>query len=317
VPALEDAQVTAIVRDSDKFRVQLDTGELIETRRVVLAVGISHFAHIPEVLEGLPPELVSHSFAHRNVQRFRAKDVTVVGAGASAMDLAALLHESGAHVTVVARASGANFNEPHGAAPRSLVQRLRHPSSGIGPSLKGWFYSNYPQIFHRFPRNARTRIVRSFLGPAAGWTVRERIVGRVPLMLGSNIAQAMPQNGGVYLRLVSGSSSVREHATEHVIVATGYRVNLGKLRFLSDQIRSELVTDGNSPVLSRHFQSSVSGLYFVGLAAANSFGPVLRFTFGSEFAARTITRHFVKLLQNKSFPTRETAEGLHKATHYD
>jgi len=36
------------------------------------------------------------------------------------------------------------------------------------------------------------------------------------------------------------------------------------------------------------------GLYFVGIAAANSFGPVMRFAFGADFAARTVTRALVK-----------------------
>jgi lysine/ornithine N-monooxygenase len=309
VPTLEDAQVTAIEQNSGRFHVQLNTAEQIETRNVVLAVGISRFAHIPQVLEGLPSEILSHSFAHRSVERFRGKDVTVVGAGASAMDLAALLLEFGANVTVVARRRAISFNQPGLAAPRSILERIRHPSSGLGPSLQGWFYSNYPQVFHSFPQYLRTRIMRRFLGPAAGSTVRERIVGRVPVILESNIDHVVVRNGGVHMRLIKGGSTPRDHATEHVIAATGYRVDLRRLTFLSDRIRSEVAIAGNSPVLSQDFQSSVRGLYFVGLAAANSFGPLLRFTFGADFAARAITQHFINVLQDRSL----TASSLQKA----
>ena len=44
------------------------------------------------------------------------------------------------------------------------------------------------------------------------------------------------------------------------------------------------------PVLSAGFESSVPGLYFTGLAAAASFGPLMRFMYGADFAARTIGR---------------------------
>lgn len=50
------------------------------------------------------------------------------------------------------------------------------------------------------------------------------------------------------------------------------------------------VSEG-SPVLSRHFESSVAGLYFVGLAAADSFGPMLRFAYGAKYTARRLARH--------------------------
>jgi hypothetical protein len=43
-------------------------------------------------------------------------------------------------------------------------------------------------------------------------------------------------------------------------------------------------------VLSSNFESSVPGLYFTGLVAANSFGPVMRFAFGAGFAARRLTQ---------------------------
>jgi hypothetical protein len=79
-----------------------------------------------------------------------------------------------------------------------------------------------------------------------------------------------------------------------VIAATGYHVDLRRLLFLDDDLRQQIRALGNSPVLSPYFESSVPGLYFVGLAAANSFGPVLRFAVGAEFAARRISRHLAR-----------------------
>ena len=49
-----------------------------------------------------------------------------------------------------------------------------------------------------------------------------------------------------------------------------------------------------TPELSRRFESSVPGLYFLGLTAAVSFGPLMRFMYGDEFAARRITQDLVR-----------------------
>lgn len=76
-----------------------------------------------------------------------------------------------------------------------------------------------------------------------------------------------------------------------MIAATGYKVDLNRLRFLGPDMRSRLRCADRAPILSRDFESSVPGLYFVGAAAANSFGPMLRFAFGAGFTSRRLSRH--------------------------
>ena len=56
--------------------------------------------------------------------------------------------------------------------------------------------------------------------------------------------------------------------------------------------RIETVND--APVLSSAFESSVPGLFFAGLAGAMTFGPLMRFMHGDEFAARRITTRIEK-----------------------
>jgi hypothetical protein len=72
------------------------------------------------------------------------------------------------------------------------------------------------------------------------------------------------------------------------------------LAFLDSEIRSKLKCVKGTPVLSSTFESSVPGLYFVGLAAANSFGPVMRFAFGAGFAATRVTQAMTKSLARNS-----------------
>jgi hypothetical protein len=65
----------------------------------------------------------------------------------------------------------------------------------------------------------------------------------------------------------------------------------------------------NAPVLSSNFETSVPGLYFVGLAAANSFGPMLRFVFGAGFTSRRLSKHLVRAVSRKTLPARNIATG--------
>jgi thioredoxin reductase len=299
VPQLEDRQVVEIQRDPEGYQIKLNNGEVVYSQKVVLAVGISHFQHVPPSLSQLPANLVSHSSTFNDLEPLRGKNVTVVGAGASGLDLSALLHEGGVNVTLLSRNPEVHFHDTPGTKPRSLWSRLRHPASGIGPGLRSRFYTDAPLLFHRLPQSLRIKIVKTHLKPAAGWPMKERVLGRVPILLGYSIRGAEAQNGGVRLDLAGQDGSQKEHLTEMVITATGYKVDLRRLAFLRGELLSQIRSVEQSPVLSSDFQSSVPGLYFVGVTAANSFGPVLRFAFGADFAARHIAKQLVKSLRSK------------------
>ena len=212
--------------------------------------------------------------------------MTVLGSGASALDLVALLHEAGADATLLARASSLAFHDPPGAKPRGFWKRLRHPQSGIGPGLRSRFYTDAPLLFHQLPLSLRLKIVRTHLRPAAGWPMRDRVMGQVPLLLGYSIEGAEADGNRVRLHLVAKDGTKKLYTAGHIIAATGYKPDLERLGFLDGKILSRIASVDNTPILSSDFQSSVPGIYFVGLAAANSFGPMLRFAFGSEFTAR-------------------------------
>lgn len=291
LPELDQRQVTGVRREGEGFRLELEDGAGVGARRVVLAVGITHFAYTPPEFEGLPAEFVSHSSCHRDMERFRGKRVVVVGAGASAVDLSALLHEAGALVTLVARRSAIAFNEGPGNKERTLWDRMRNPASGLGSSWSSWFFCNAPDLFRALPQQTRVNIVRKYLGPAPGWPMRERVLGKFPMHLGSKDIQASVLGKGLSVRFKDPDGKAVESVADHLILATGYRVDVRKLRFLDEGLRSSLRTVESSPALSRNFESSVSGLYFVGLAAANTFGPVLRFAFGADFTAKRLAAH--------------------------
>ena len=297
VPELEDKFVTGIEHSADGFKLRLDDGEVVKARRVVLAVGITHFEHVPANLAHLPAQFVSHSYRHHDLQPFKGRSVVVLGAGSSAIDLAGLLRDADADATLVARATSLKFHTaPVPGKRRPWLQRMRHPDSGLGPSMRSRFFSDGAALFYYLPESLRVDQVRKTLGPSAGWFVKDKVMGRVPLALGYNLERAEVRDGKVHLQLRGLNGSAREIVTEHVIAATGYKVDMERLAFLNPAIRSKLKCVNGAPVLSSSFESSVPGLYFVGLAAAISFGPVMRFAFGAGFAARRVTRTMMKSL---------------------
>jgi thioredoxin reductase len=309
VPELEDKLVSKVDRLPNGFLLQLEDGETVQARSVVLAIGITHFEYVPEDLAHLPAEFISHSARHREVQPFRNRDVVVIGGGASALDLAGLLHEAGANVQLVSRRVELKFHSQPTGKPRPLWQQIRHPQSGLGPGMRSRFFADLPMAFHYLPEGLRVEAVRKALGPSGGWFIRDKVMGKVPLHLGCTPCGAAVQESRVHLKVRAADGREREIVTEHVIAATGYRVDLERLRFLNPEIRSKIKVLNRAPVLSSNFESSVPGLYFAGVAAANSFGPVMRFAFGAGFAARTLDRALTKSLSKAraSVPVRSVA----------
>ena len=306
VSTLEQELVAAIDRGPSGFTVRLGSGETVAARRVVVAVGISHFSSVPSSIERLPRKFVSHSSQHVDLAEFRGNDVVVLGGGASAVDVAALLHEAGANARLVTRKPMLELHTK-GDDPPSLWSRLRAPNSGIGPSWRSWFFTNCATIFHRLPESRRLKWVQTHLGPAGGWFMIDRI-GRVPQLLGYTPTGAEVVGNRVRLRLATdGGRYSHTIEADHIIAATGYRPKLDRLTFIQPRLRASISMAVNTPILSSHFQSSVAGLYFVGPIAANSFGPLMRFAVGAKYTARRLSQHLAATTEKVRLRTQAAA----------
>jgi thioredoxin reductase len=297
VSNVENRVVQSLVRVEGGFRAVLSDGGTIDARRVVVASGIVHFARIPEELANLPGSLRSHSSEHHDLSRFSGRKVAVIGAGSSAMDMAAALHRNGASVTVIARRKAVRFQSPLGL--RTVRDKIRNPMTTIGPGWKSVLCTKAPLLFHLMPETFRTEVVRRYLGPAPAWFTREVVENNVPIITGSSVVAAHEKDGRVHLTLRGGDAATSTLSVDHVIAATGFKVDLGRVGFLGDEMRQALNCADGAPRLSRNFESSVPGLYFVGTASANSFGPMLRFACGAGFTARRLSRH-LKMLAARS-----------------
>jgi FAD-dependent urate hydroxylase len=285
VPDLDRRFVRSIEPDSKGFRVTLADGESFSSRRVAVATGIDSFANRPPEFEGLPPALASHSGEHNDLSKFKGRRVAVIGAGQSALESAVLLKEAGIEVEVIARRGALNWVGRH--------PRLHH----LGP-LSSLLYSNrdvgpagisrlvaMPRLFRKFPRWFQERTAYRAIRPAvAGWL--QTRMADVPLTLGRRVVSATVTGSQLRLKLDDGT----EKLVDHALLATGFRVNISRYPFLSPALLQRLETAGGYPVLKRGLESSIPGLHFLGKPAAWSFGPLVGFVSGTEFAATELVR---------------------------
>ena len=302
VPDLEQTLVTEVVPKDGHYEVSLADGSRVQAATVVVAAGVEHFARMPEHLAGLPEGLCSHSSAHTDLGIFRGKSVVVLGAGQSALESAALLHENGADVQLVARKPKLAWNGQPLPLDRPLFQRLREPEAGLGSGWGTWFYSNHPGLFRHLPRGTRVTRARTALGPAGACWLPPRVQGKFPVLLGHSLALAKPDGDAVRLGFDGPDGAVAELTADHVIAATGYRADARRLTFLSDQLRPTLRTIADTPVVDRSYRSAVAGLYFIGPVVAPTFGPVMRFVYGSDHAARTVSRELAATAGRRGRP---------------
>jgi thioredoxin reductase len=307
VPHLDPSIVTLVAARGDGFEVTIETGARVRARRVVVATGLSYFASMPEPLRVLPDELASHTFFHTDYARFAGKEVAVLGAGASAIEAAALLHGAGARTTLLARGPSAII---HGRMrqDRPLVERLRSPNSVLGPGRKNWVIENFPLALRLVPEERRARIATSYLPPAAPWWIQDRFEGKVTVHVRTEVASAERTGDRVRLRLREAGGSERMIEVDHVVAGTGYAFDLDRLTILDPPLRARMRRVARAPALSVHFESSVPGAYFLGPVASLSFGPLFRFVCGARYAAPALARHLAGLRREiATAPRRWTA----------
>ncbi|MFD9510467.1 FAD-dependent oxidoreductase [Streptomyces mirabilis] len=293
VPELERVRVVSVDRrGSEGFELKLDSGESFTARAVVVATGLYGLAHLPPELGGAaadgptPTGPVSHSSQHHDLARFSGKELIVVGAGQSALETAALAAEAGAQVRVVSRGRGrVAFGAPPWKQPK-----LR-PVSPFGRAWSLWALSYYPHPYRYLPAEARHYLVRRVLGPLGAWWLRDRFEGKVEVSEVSGIVRADVSDGRPVLSVQTLGGRSEELAADHVIAATGYRVDIAAMDFLGHELRTALAVSRGTPKLGAGYCSSVPGLYFTGLPAAASYGPVMRFVCGTEFASPRLAKH--------------------------
>lgn len=287
LPGIDRRSVTRVALDGPYFRVHLDDGDSLSCERVVVAAGISRFAHRPPVFRDLAAKsLASHSSEHSDLSRFKNHKIAVIGGGQSALESAALLSEAGAQVEIIMRAPRIRFLSSEGRVRKSLtpVQCLSRSHTDVGPPWLTHLMSR-PALLRLLPRRLQERFAYRSIRPAgAGW-LRPRLHD-VRITCGRIVLSASVRQGQAAVKLDDGS----QRLVDHVLLATGYKLDVAAYPFLAPELINSLQLIDGYPDLTWGFESRIKGLHFLGAPAARSFGPLARFVSGTDYSARALTQ---------------------------
>jgi thioredoxin reductase len=111
----------------------------------------------------------------------------------------------------------------------------------------------------------------------------------VATSLGTQIVNSRVNRDRVVLELVGSDEQRRQCQFDHVVAATGFKIDVDQLAFLDSTLAKKIDRIETSPRLSHAFESSVPGLFFIGPAAAMSFGPLYRFVIGAGHAISAVS----------------------------
>jgi hypothetical protein len=292
VPDVEQRLVRKVACLDGAYGVTLEDGEQIGASRVVVAAGLGPFGRRPEVFESLSASRVSHASDHADLSVFAGQRVAVIGSGQSALESAALLSERGAEVEVLARASEVRWLSSDDGNTRTPGSLIPLPPTAVGGRLSGWIAA-MPDAFRRLPQKQQEWVSRRCTRPAGSGWLRPRL-NRVAITCGRFTTKAEERGAGVWLQLDDGS----ERVVDHVLLGTGYAVDIARYPFLPPELIAKLDTVAGYPLLRPGFEASLAGLHFVGASAARSFGPVMRFVVGTWYAAPAVAH----LAQNRRQP---------------
>ncbi|WP_127529362.1 NAD(P)-binding domain-containing protein [Paenibacillus kobensis] len=253
----------------DHYAIATSNGQRLQAKNIVIATGIKDFQYMPSIFRGLPRSLVSHTLGHTSFEAFRGKDVIVVGSGQSAWEAAALLYEANANTKLIYRRRAPVYG---GNRTQEVVLR------GIG------------NVFYKLPRSLKRKLwqIAAETVPIARF-LRPYVEGKVPQINNTSVKHLTIVDEKIQLQLSDG----QQITVDHVIVASGFKLDLEKLSFLHHSLKEKIYREeghAEFPKLNHHFESSIRGLYFAGPLSSHSHGPTFRFILGLNKASSTIVR---------------------------
>jgi thioredoxin reductase len=289
LPDLDQRKIARVESDPKGFRLSLEDGEVVYSRRVIIAAGIGAFAWRPPEFGCLPSSLASHTSEHRDLGKFAGQRVLVVGGGQSALESGALLREAGAEVEVVARSSRIHWLQGWTSKTLhhrlgKLTSRLLYAPTDVGPAGISQLVAR-PELLRCLPRGLQDRVRKRAVRPAgARWLVNR--LQHTPVRLGHSVTSITVAGERVRVGLDDGT----ERTVDHLLLGTGYRVDVSKYAFLAPELAQSIDRVNGYPRLKQGLETSVPGLHILGAPAAWSFGPLMQFVSGARYASQALVR---------------------------
>jgi FAD-dependent urate hydroxylase len=282
VAAADPRFVASIERGPDGFRLRLDDGTELAAARVVVAAGIAPFVRMPSELSATNGTIVSHSSGHSDLSALAGRRVFVVGAGQSALEWGALAHRAGATVEIACRRQPRYLRGERVHDRAGVMRGVLYPSWGVGPPGLNLIMGR-PTAYRLLPRKTAWSLAYRAIRPAGAAWLRP-LLEPVRITVGVSVRSITADGTEAVVTLDDDS----ERRVDHVIAATGYQVDIARYPFLAPALVEQVARVDGFPRLSKSYESSVPGLYFVGAPAAASMGPGMRFVSHSGMAAAAV-----------------------------
>jgi len=285
VPDLDPRNIRLVESTPKGFQVTTQDGEVFDSRRVVVATGPGACKWRPPEFDGLPEALASHSSDHHDLSRFCGKRVLVIGAGQSALENAALLHEAGANAEIAVRQASVRWLRWRGRLFSILpIGHFLYSPRDVGPAGVSQLVAR-PDLFRRLPRRFQDWASKRSVRPAGALWLIDRLK-EVKIRTSVHVSSVTTVTGQLRVRLSDGT----EATFDHLMLSTGFRIELRKYSFLRPKLLQVIDQVEGYPRLKTGLESSVPRLHFLGALSGWSFGPVARFVSGTFYSPQALTR---------------------------
>ena len=273
------AYVERLNHSDSGFEATLEDGETLRAKKVLLAIGFGYFKNVPpDLTEILPAGSFSHTRDLVEFAEFREKRCLIIGGRQSAYEWGALLNEAGASAAHVShRHETPEFKPSDWAWVKQLVDGM--------VASPGWYRNQ--------PAEQREELNRCFWAEGRlklePWLKPRLNQNSVKIRPKSRAASCQELPTGEFVVTLDTGGREDRIAIDHVVLATGYRVDMAQVPFLSrGNLLEGLETRNGYPILDERFQSSVPGLFITSMSATQDFGPFLAFTVSADASARII-----------------------------
>jgi thioredoxin reductase len=269
-----------------RFHAVMNDDQVIIANQVVVAVGFKYFKHLPvELSQVVPAGRLSHTCDLVDFAALRGKRCLILGGRQSAFEWAALIHEAGAAaVHVCHRHDSPAFKASDWSWATPLVNTVVHQPAWF----RNLFAEEQEDLHQRLWAEGRLKV--------EPWLERRVLHETIKLWPRTRVIEVTAEpDGELAVKLDNGQRLV----VDHIIAATGYKVDIARVPFLAEgNLFPRVAIRNGYPVLDEHFQTSVRGLFITSMAAAQDFGPFWAFTIAAPASAKIIGH---ALLSSKSF----------------
>ena len=278
------AYVRKLDEVNNSFIAYLDNDTTINAKFVVVATGFKYFKFIPDqLLKDLPRGSYTHSCDFVNMHLMKQKRVLILGGRQSAFEWAALLHEAGAKAVYLSyRHDTPKFTESDWSWVNPLVDHI----------------ADNPSWFRKLPVQEQEDISKKLWAEGRlklePWLTPRIKKDNIHLFRGTRLVSCMKIATGELKIMFDKAPNI---TADHIILATGFKVNIHNVPFLTEgNILSKLATNNDFPVIDEHFQTNLPGLFITSMAAGQDFGPFFGFTIAVRTSAKLIGKAISKSL---------------------